>query len=299
MGFPTNNTGSSKPTHYLKIKTLRKDPTDSKSPIIGKCFTKSTTGEDMVSQKGYPLPFYGYLTNIQPNLDNVIKGKNGEADKPVPMINFWFKDDADENYCLSVNWTSDGGKINLITNNLLNSFAGIEKFGYLQLRIFESKNTRDGKEYTNFNISVKNDPNWVAGSENYGVFKKNEDGTDPTKASWKYQFTDIPLTEVKKVVDGDEVIINNTKKHQKFFLDIVEEVVPIIKATKYSVVSGGSTASNSQNNSQGQPAQQSTPSTPKNAQKSKAKSDDEWEKENGLKGVNLNTGAVAEDDLPF
>jgi hypothetical protein len=298
MGFPTNNVGTSKPTHYLKIKTLRKD-NNPDGPIIGKCFTNTTTGQDMITGKGYPLPFYGYLTDIKPNLDNIIKGKNGEADKPVPMINFWFKDDADENYCLSLNWTSEGGKINLITNNLLNSIAGIEKFGYLKLTIFSSTNTKDDKTYTNFNISVKNDPNWVAGSENYDVFKKSDDGNDPTKASWKFEFKEIPLTEVTKVIDGEEVVINNTKKHQKFFLDIVDAALPIIKATKYSVISGGSNASNNQATTQSQPQQTSSPNTPKTAPKSKAKTDEEWAKENGLNGVNLNTGAASEDDLPF
>jgi hypothetical protein len=298
MGFATNNTGSSKPTTYLKIKTLRKVQTDKDSPIIGKCFTNSTTGEDMVSAKGYPAPFYGYLTNIQPNLSNVIKGKGGQADKPVPMINFWFKDDSDENFCLSLNWTSDGGKINLIVNNLLNSLAGIENFGLLKLSIFSTTNTKDDKTYTNFNISVKNDENWVAGSNNYDVFKKNEDGSDPTKASWKYDFKDIPAVEIEEEIKGKLRKVDNSEEHQQFFLDIVEAVVPKIKATKYDVISGGSTASNTQNGSQGQSQQSNAPSTPKNAPKSSAKSDEEWEKENGLKGIDLNA-KVAEDDLPF
>lgn len=278
MGF-VNTPGSSKPTTFLKIITEKEKGTER---VTGKFFESSQKQSDgqilkqvIKSPSGYPLPFYGYLTGITTKLDNKVTVNGKETNIPIVMLNL--KDDDNERYVLSLNWTTTDGKINAITGTILNSLAGIEKFGLLKLSIFKTENDKG----TNFNVSVKNDPNWVAGSKNYDVFNKDKEGNDPTKCLWKYNIADLPTVMVTKIVDGEEVEIKN-KNYQQFYIDMINSINELVKNSPVT----------------------ETTTTTQTTTTSTTMSDEEWEKQNAPKNTKKATSKPAiqsddTDDLPF
>lgn len=226
MGFQSNQSGNNKPLKFLKIKSIK----DNKDVIINKCFElseKNCEPRNMLSPSNYPIPFYGYLTNIEVKTDNKVMVQGQERN--IPIIKLFLQDDDNERYILTLNWASDKGKINTIVSTILNSLSSVQKFGLLKLSIFESKNG----DVSNFNISVKNDANWNPSKPNFDVFKKQADGSDPTKCTWKFDVKDLVPHEVKKNVEGEEVLINNVKKHWEFYTNLAKEITEKIKGTTY------------------------------------------------------------------
>lgn len=239
MGFDSENQGGSgRPTKYLKIASEK----DDSNVVTGKFFsiTEKVDGNYvdtiMKNDYGYPLPFFGYLNDIKLELDNIIKKRNGEEIK-APKIKFNFIDDQGDRYILDLIFSSDKGNVNSNVSTLLNSLAGINKFGYIKLYI---SNSIDGKGVKQFNINLKNHPNWATSGKNLQDFLSPKDGSeDITRVSWKYKYDELPKIEVEKIVDGEKVKINNVKKHQQFFIDLINnDILPKVKeASNYNTYS--------------------------------------------------------------
>ena len=186
----------------------------------------------------YPLPFFGYITDVEFKLDNTFKQSDGKI-IPSPKILIKFSDDQNDIYVLDLPFTNDKGRVSGNVVTLFNSLASIDKYGLLKVYITST----DAKDKVtgaltgakNYTINVRNDVNWNPDNADYKRFLATEDKTkDFTKVSWKYKFDEIPTLEVTKVVDGEKLQINNTKKHQQWFIDLItNEILPVIKAAIY------------------------------------------------------------------
>lgn len=241
MGFETQNTNNSKPITYLSIVTEKEKDTEK---TIGKFFRATKKVGDkyestiLKNSYNYPLPFFGYITDVEFKLDNTFKQSDGKI-IPSPKILIKFSDDQNDIYVLDLPFTNDKGRVSGNVVTLFNSLASIDKYGLLKVYITST----DAKDKVtgaltgakNYTINVRNDVNWNPDNADYKRFLATEDKTkDFTKVSWKYKFDEIPTLEVTKVVDGEKLQINNTKKHQQWFIDLItNEILPVIKAAIY------------------------------------------------------------------
>lgn len=226
MGFD-NRTTPSKPTIFMKIK----NESDASKTITGKFFSisKKEDGkwiDELQKSNGYPTPFYGMLKDIKLDLDKKIKRKDG-IEVPLPTVKFYFQDETNQ-YVLDLPFTNDKGRVNNDVFNMLNSMASIEKFGMIKLFIHEVEKEGGRKD---FSLIVRNDKDWNENSDT-SVFSAPKDKTlaDKTKVSWKYKYDDVPKHMIKIINDGTEFEAKNDKKHQQFFIDIVNnEILPKLK----------------------------------------------------------------------
>lgn len=231
MGFDSENqSGSGRPAKYLKIYSEK----DASKAVTGKFFsiTEKVDGQYVTSimknPSGYPLPFFGYLKDIKVDLDNVITKKATGEEIKAPNIKFTFNDDQGDKFILDLPFSNDKGNVSSNVSTILNSLAGITKFGYIKLYINSSVDKKGVKQ---FNVNLKNHTNWANSGKDLNDFLTPKDGgLDLTRVSWKYKFDELPKIEVEKVVDGETVKINNVKKHQEFFLTMINDMIlPTLK----------------------------------------------------------------------
>lgn len=229
MGFEIND---KKPRTYMSIGSTKSN--DNK--ITSKFFVvtkKNNSGQyekiPMVEQSGYPKPFYGYLTKITPNLDNIITKTDGSK-VPSPKVNFEFTDDSGDIFILDLPFLSPDKRVSTYIFGFVNSLAWLaanDRLGYMKLYISQAADKNDIKRY---NLSLRCSKTWLSGSKNFGIFIE-----DSTKVDWKYKAADIPSFEVQKKVDGEMVTIDNRKKQQDFFLKEIELINEAIKNTTYDI----------------------------------------------------------------
>jgi hypothetical protein len=235
MGFDTRNSATSQVINYLKIVAEK----DEKNVTKGKFFenVKKVNGkyvpEVLKSSAGYPLPFFGYLKNIEFKLENTIKKADGTV-VPAPKVSFSFIDDEREIYVLDLPFLAQTGRVSSNLSSLINSLASIEEFGYLKLYITSIKK----EAQINYNLNVRNDANWEPNAGDYTRFLGPKPGThavDYTKVSWRYKFEEIPpITFEEEAKSGRKVIVDNKEEHQKFFINVVnEEILPKVKSANY------------------------------------------------------------------
>lgn len=229
MGFETINRKSKT---YMSLGSTKSN--DNK--VTSKFFVVNKKNNDgqyekipMVDQNNYPKPFYGYLTKINPLLDNYITRTDGTK-VPNPKVNFEFTDDCGEIFVLDLPFTSQDKRVSTYIFGFVNSLAWLaanDKLGYVKLYISQSV---DKTETKRFNLALRCAKNWVAGSKNFGVYME-----DSTRVDWKYNAKDIPSYEVTKKVDGEMVTIDNRKKQQDFFLKEMELINEAIKNATYDI----------------------------------------------------------------
>lgn len=236
MGFETQNTA--KPVKWLKVISEKQGDT-----ILGKFFqlTEKKDGKYvpilMKNATNYPLPFHGYLLDIKVDTEATYKDSTGKI-IPAPNVKFSFTDDDNENYILQLPFTNNEGRVNSMVSTMLNSLANIKTYGLIKLSIIKNESQKNGKTEINFNLTLRHDKDWVSGSKDFFRFAAPKDGgEDKTKASWKYDFkTNVPPTMIKKMVDGEEVEIKNHKKHQQFYLDVIEkDILPNLGNVNYKI----------------------------------------------------------------
>ncbi len=235
-----SNASAQKPATFLKVVSQKEGDV-----VVNKFFqssVKNSSGSydstDQVTPNGNPIPFYAYLTGIKPKLDDKLANGN-----PAPKIGFSFKNDRGEVFYLDLPWSTDKGRVNSLTSGAINQLANVEKFGYFKIYVtsYVSKN-KDNEDVKRFGVTVRNNVDYIAGSDDFQSFlaPKVVEGADKpldkTKVMWKFEIDKIPNIEVKKVVDGEELIINNVKKHQQFFLDIIADINTKIEAQKANYV---------------------------------------------------------------
>ena len=229
MGFETN---AQKSKTYMSLGSTKSN--DNK--ITAKFFVvnkKNNEGKyekiPMVDQNNYPKPFYGFLTKINPILDNYITRTDG-VKIPNPKVNFEFTDDSGEIFVLDLPFMSQDKRVSTYIFGFVNSLAWLasnNKLGYVKLYISQ---TTDKTETKRFNLALRCCKDWVAGSKNFSVYME-----DSTKVDWKYSAKDIPSFEVTKTVDGEMVTIDNRKKQQDFFLKEIDLINEAIKSATYDI----------------------------------------------------------------
>lgn len=231
MGFSSQSSGSYKPVHYFSIKNEMVE--GSKTQVIGKFFAKtvkdSETGKYssiyMKNENGHPTPFIGKLSKVEPDYDFKITEKSSGRIIPSPKVKFTFEDE-DANYVLDMKFCNDKGQVDSNLSTMLNSLASCKQIGTLKLSIVESEDKNDPK-VKRHNLYVRNAVNYNGDDS---VFFAPKDGSlDTTKTTWMYDYAQIPKTTVTKIVDGDEVEINNVKAHQQFFKDLVNLISEKLK----------------------------------------------------------------------
>jgi hypothetical protein len=239
MGFETTERKS---RTFMSLGTTKNNDNKitSKFFVVNK---KNNQGQyekiPMVDANNYPKPFYGFLTRINPVLDNVITRTDGTR-IPSPKINFEFTDDAGEIYILDLPFISQDKRVSSYIFGFVNSLAWLganNKLGYIKLYISQAVDKSDTKR---FNLVLRCATNWMAGSKNFGIYME-----ESTKVDWKYNAKDIPSYEVTKKVDGEMVTIDNRKKQQEFFLKEIELINEAIRVAKYDIGDNKSASMNS------------------------------------------------------
>jgi hypothetical protein len=243
MGFESTNR---KLKTYMGLSSTL-DPNNAKA-VTAKFFyinQKDSSGAykqiKMVENNNYPKPFYGYLTNISVDMDNKVKRDGVEI--PLPKVLFEFTDDGGEIYVFELPFlTSTDKRVHTNVFGIINSLAGLvnqDKLGYLKMYITFNSDKNGVKR---FNLGLRNVKNWVAGTKNFASFD-----TDDSKVSWKYQNAEgIPSYVLKKVVDGEEVEIDNRKKQIEFFVKEIETINNYVKTLKYDIGQNTSASMNTQ-----------------------------------------------------
>lgn len=239
MGFDTENMSSRKSVQYVSIGSKQNESKVTINRYFQIVEKNQSTGvyekRPMLNEKGYPLPFFGYLTEIKLDLENTFKQQGKEF--KLPKIYFSFVDDENKNYVLDSPFASDNGRVNPNIMTMLNSLASIEKFGYLKLYITKTERT-DASGSFNFTLNVRNAVDWnpeLPKNQNYLRFLTPQDKTkvDETKVKWKYEYKSIPPIEIEVDIQGKLKKVDNTEEHQQFFIDIVNEINEKLKNTTY------------------------------------------------------------------
>lgn len=233
MGFDTRNSNTSKPVNYVSIYSEKDEKLETKAKFF-KC-TKKVNGayetEILKNQSGYPIPFFGYLRGIEFKLDNKIKKTDGK-EIPAPKVAFSFIDDKEEIYVLDLPFLAQTGRVSSNVMTFINSLASIKEFGYLKVYITSTE--KEGVK--NYTLNVRNNTEWNPNQRNFQSFLTPKDSSvvDTTKVSWKYKYDEIPTLTKKIEIEGEIQEVNNTKKHQQFFIDIVNnEIIPTVKNASY------------------------------------------------------------------